>query len=123
MGDYTSGFRNLVNPKTTERFTIINHSFQDNLLDETLIVGVTAEYPATSSILRSWLRGTRKELKSRWRSIFTSWLRGTRYAERIKVKMAKYLYKLATRYAEIIKVNMAKYLYKLATRYAVRGKN
>ena len=41
---------------------------------------VTAEYPATSSIL-------------------TSWLRGMRYAERIKVKMVRYFYKLATRYA------------------------
>ena len=55
------------------------------------VSGVTAEYPATWSILRSWLRGTRKELKSRWRSIFTSWLRRTRYAEKIKFKMAKYL--------------------------------
>ena len=58
--------------------------------------GVTAEYPATSSPLLKRagyaVRGTRKELNSRWRGILRSWLRGTRYAERIKFKMAKFLY-------------------------------
>ena len=68
-------------------------------------LGVTAEYPATSSPLLKRagyaVRGRGKELKSRWLGILSSWLRGTRtrYAERIKFKMVRYLKKLATRYA------------------------